>query len=146
MDVCYEMPCDVAALSPASRTSRSAARHKLDDAVAAQLVGFFKLLADETRLRILHYLLLAQEYHVRALCDLLGQSQPAVSHHLALLRAAEILECRRSGKHNFYRLRTDRFQELLDVVFAGVPAAERQVRFGKYLLSVAPEIAVERGV
>ena len=51
-----------------------------------ELAQVFKLLSDETRLRILFYLALSEnrELHVTDLCQRLGQSQPAVSHHLAL--------------------------------------------------------------
>ena len=50
-----------------------------------ELAQVFKLLSDETRLRILFYLALSEnrELHVTDLCQRLGQSQPAVSHHLA---------------------------------------------------------------
>lgn len=82
------------------------------------LVKRFKLLSDETRLRILFYLANTDELHVRALCDLLSQSQPAVSHHLAMLRTAGVVEPRREGKHNFYRLLPGGFEQLLRVVFA----------------------------
>jgi DNA-binding transcriptional ArsR family regulator len=71
---------------------------QLDDDVAEDLVQCFKLFADETRLRILHYLMQQKEMHVRALCTLLEQSQPAVSHHLALLRVAGFIDSRRDGK------------------------------------------------
>ena len=40
-----------------------------------------------------------------------------MSHHLALLRVAGIIECRRDGKHNFYRLVPKRCQAFLDTVF-----------------------------
>ncbi|MBS0211401.1 MAG: metalloregulator ArsR/SmtB family transcription factor [Planctomycetes bacterium] len=76
------------------------------------LVGVFKLLSDETRLRILYFLTRRPELHVRALCDLLEQSQPAVSHHLALLRAARLVSLRREGKHNFYSILPDRIDWL----------------------------------
>lgn len=99
------------------------------------LIQLFRLLADQTRLRILRLLVEAEEYHVRALCDQLGQSQPAVSHHLALLRSAGLIECRRHGKHNFYRLTPGKFEVVLDQIFAGKPAGERRVRLGKYMLS-----------
>lgn len=99
-----------------------------------QMIQFFRLLADETRLRILRMLIETDEFHVRALCDKLGQSQPAVSHHLALLHAAGLLERRRQGKHNFYRLAPGKFEEVLDQVFAGKPPADRRIRLGKYLL------------
>ena len=45
------------------------------------LVQVFKLLSDETRLRVLLYLAREGELHVTALCEKLDQSQPAVSHH-----------------------------------------------------------------
>lgn len=106
--------------------------------VVQDLVQVFKLLADETRLRILFYLTRTKELHVRALCDLLEQSQPAVSHHLALMRAAELIELRREGKHNFYRLVPQRFEQSLDLLFANIPHDERRIRFEKYLLSFDP--------
>ena len=103
--------------------------------VLPQLVRLFRLFADETRLRIVR--LLADEYHVRALCELIGQSQPAVSHHLALLRDAGLIECRRQGKHNYYRLTPSRLEELLDLVFADKPVSDRRIRLGKYALACA---------
>ena len=78
---------------------------QLPEQLEKDLVQVFKLLSDETRLRILLYLTQQGELHVTALCDRLGQSQPAVSHHLALLRVAGLIEARRDGKHNFYHVR-----------------------------------------
>lgn len=67
------------------------------------LTQIFKLAADETRLTVLDMLSYG-ELHVTDMCDRLGQSQPAVSHHLALLKVSGLIECRRQGKHNFYSL------------------------------------------
>jgi ArsR family transcriptional regulator len=92
----------------------------LEQTAAQELVGLFKLLADETRLRILHYLMQKPELNVRTFVGLLGQTQPAVSHHLALLREAGVLQCRRDGKHNFYRLAAKRCQTFLDTAFCTV--------------------------
>jgi ArsR family transcriptional regulator, arsenate/arsenite/antimonite-responsive transcriptional repressor len=108
---------------------------EVPEAAVKDLVKVFKLLSDETRMRILMFLTRTPELHVRALCELLGQSQPAVSHHLALLRAAEIIELRREGKHNYYRLMPQRFQEMLDLLFAEVPAENRRIRLEDYVLS-----------
>ncbi len=88
----------------------------LDDQTTHDLVQLFKLLADETRVRVLHYLLQSEEINVRTLCQLLEQSQPAVSHHLALLRQAGLIQCRRDGKHNFYRLVPNRFSGYADLI------------------------------
>ena len=107
----------------------------LPDAISKDLVQLFKLLSDETRLRILHYLMQTDELHVRALCDLLGQSQPAVSHHLALLRVAGLIESRRDGKHNFYRILPQRFQQFLDMVFEVTPDKARKFRFENSVLT-----------
>lgn len=111
---------------------------ELAAATIKDFVSVFKLLSDETRLRILFYLTQRDELHVRALCSLLGQSQPAVSHHLALLRVAGLIEPRRSGKHNFYHLLPHRFQELLDTLFASIPEQDRRMRFENYVLSYSP--------
>ncbi|MDZ4819767.1 MAG: metalloregulator ArsR/SmtB family transcription factor [Planctomycetota bacterium] len=101
--------------------------------VLGELVGFFKLLADETRLQILHHLLQSEEAHVRALCERLNQSQPAVSHHLALLKSAGLIVCRRDGKHNYYRLGPEQFRKFLDLAFAGVPAGSFRQRIDAFL-------------
>jgi len=111
---------------------------ELAQATVDDFVSIFKLLSDETRLRILFYLTQRDELHVRALCGLLRQSQPAVSHHLALLRVAGLIEPRRSGKHNFYHLLTHRFQDLLDTLFASIPQQDRRLRFENYVLSYSP--------
>ena len=73
-----------------------------------------KHMSDPTRLQVI--LILADgERHVGALCEELGQSQPAVSHHLALLRHGGVITPRRQGKNNFYSL-TDSGVELARVV------------------------------
>ena len=120
--------------------SESSERRPLtvSDDLVNDLVKLFKLLSDETRLRILYYLTQRSELHVRALCDLLHESQPAVSHHLALLRVAGLIERRREGKHNFYGLKTRQFSTLLDMLFAAMPEGNRRIRLDDYMLTRAP--------
>jgi DNA-binding transcriptional ArsR family regulator len=73
-----------------------------------------KQASDPTRLQII--LTLADgEKHVGALCEELNQTQPAVSHHLALLRHGGLIAPRRQGKNNFYSL-TESGHELAKVV------------------------------
>lgn len=83
-----------------------------------QAAEVFKMLADKSRLQLL--LLLAQEgeLNVTALCQALGQSQPAVSHHLTLLRLADLVRFRSLGKQNYYSLSSDFVRQLLDFVQA----------------------------
>lgn len=84
-------------------------------------IEVLKLLSDETRLRIICQLRKQGETHVQAFCSLLGHQQPAVSHHLRLLRIAGLIDIRRDGRYNFYRmLPGGRFEELLDVLETAV--------------------------
>ena len=97
---------------------------RLQESLTKDLVRFFKLLSDETRLRILFCLYQTEELHVRALCELLKLSQPAVSHHLGMLRNAGIVEPRRDGKHNFYRILPGNCMDLLALLFDSIPDGE----------------------
>jgi len=78
-----------------------------------------KQVSDPTRLQVV-LLLSDGEKHVGALCDELGLGQPAVSHHLALLRHGGIIAPRRQGKNNFYGL-TETGEELATVVKTVMP-------------------------
>src|SRR5271156_3092053 len=115
----------------------STAAPEVSDQSVRELAQVFKLLSDETRLRILFYLALSPngELHVTDLCRRLGQSQPAVSHHLALLRVSGLIESRREGKHNFYSVRTDHFGELLVSLFSSTGDMPKKVRFHDFTLT-----------
>jgi ArsR family transcriptional regulator, lead/cadmium/zinc/bismuth-responsive transcriptional repressor len=79
-----------------------------------RLEGLFKIFSDSTRLRILRALAGGE----LCVCDIgavLGASQSAVSHQLALLRAAHMVSYRREGKTIYYRLADDHVGILLEV-------------------------------
>ena len=117
-------------------TNHNAGLPPISDQVVRDLTQVFKLLSDETRLRILLYLAQAGELHVTDLCGKLGQSQPAVSHHLALLRVSGLIEARREGKHNFYSVRSHYFAELLqDLLSAPSGDMPRKIRFHQFTLT-----------
>lgn len=84
--------------------------------VIRDLAQLFRILADETRLRILEMLGRRKELCVRDLWERLGQSQPAVSHHLGLLRMAGLVDTRHEGKHIYYRIDQQRFDELMTMI------------------------------
>jgi DNA-binding transcriptional ArsR family regulator len=70
---------------------------------AQKAATLLKQVSDPTRVQVLQFL--AQgEWSVGALCEQLKMSQPAVSHHLALLRHGGLIVPRRQGKNNFYAL------------------------------------------
>jgi DNA-binding transcriptional ArsR family regulator len=104
----------------ASRTAKNAsAVSARPTAEIRRVAELLKQVSDPTRLQVL-MLLSEKERNVTELCTDLGtQSQPAVSHHLALLRHGRLIEPRRSGKHNFYAL-TEAGRQLAHVVNAVV--------------------------
>jgi ArsR family transcriptional regulator len=67
------------------------------------LARLFAALADPTRLRLLH-LMDGAEVCVCYFVEILGQSQPKISRHLAYLRNAGIVRARREGKWMHYRI------------------------------------------
>ncbi|MFO0891328.1 MAG: metalloregulator ArsR/SmtB family transcription factor [Isosphaeraceae bacterium] len=98
-----------------SRSAKAAASSSRTLAEIRRVAELLKQVSDPTRLQVL-MLLSEKERNVSELCADLGtQSQPAVSHHLALLRHGRLIEPRRSGKHNFYAL-TEAGRELASVV------------------------------
>ena len=104
------------------------------DRTLSGLTQMFKLLADDSRLRILLTLAREGETHVSALCEMLGQSQPAVSHHLTLMRMAGLVGFRREGKFNFYRMDAMLRGDLLERLFADAGRASA-INMGEFSLS-----------
>lgn len=112
----------------------------LSDELEKDLVQVFKLMADETRLRILLYLVKEGEINVSTLCEMLHQSQPAVSHHLALLRVAGLIEARRDGKHNYYSVQKAHFHRLMGELFGSMIGNDgEELRFKDFRLSQEPK-------
>ena len=88
---------------------------KLQDTNLRTMAEFFKSLADETRLTILTLLLNGE----MCVCEIMGTlpiSQPAVSHHLKILRQAGILIDRRQGRWIYYRIDPKSLTSLLDIL------------------------------
>ncbi|MGA7885571.1 MAG: metalloregulator ArsR/SmtB family transcription factor [Acidobacteriaceae bacterium] len=68
------------------------------------LARLFAALSDRTRLRLLN-LMNGREVCVCYFVEILGQSQPKISRHLAYLRRAGIANARREGKWMHYSIR-----------------------------------------
>lgn len=67
------------------------------------LINYFKLLSDETRLRIM-VLLFHNELCVCQLTGITGVSQPNISKHLARLRDMNLVKDERKEQYTFYSL------------------------------------------
>ncbi|MEO8351092.1 MAG: metalloregulator ArsR/SmtB family transcription factor [Chthoniobacteraceae bacterium] len=98
------------------------------------IVKALRLLADETRLRLL-LLLQREELSVVELQEILGMGQSRISTHLAQLRLAKLVRDRRAGKNIYYVLADDPVVKQLAPIFEAsrkelpeVEADERALR------------------
>ena len=72
---------------------------------AETYASWFKALADPTRIRILN--LLAQSEEPLCVCDIVDRfplGQPAISHHLKVLRDVRFVVAERRGTFMYYRV------------------------------------------
>ena len=84
----------------------------LDSELLISISDFFKVLGDETRMKII-YALSHEDLCVTDLAAALEMTQSAVSHQLKLLRMANQVKSRREGKSIFYSLDD---QHVLDIL------------------------------
>ncbi len=70
-------------------------------------VLFAKAIADETRQKIMN-ICCCESLSVNEIVEKLDVSQPTVSHHLAILRDADLVTTREEGKQTFYSLNQER--------------------------------------
>lgn len=75
----------------------------------------FVAISDPTRRELLD-LLAEREYAVNDLVSRFEVSQPAVSHHLRILREAGLVKKRQAGRRRLYRLEARRLREVYDWV------------------------------
>jgi len=74
-------------------------------------VEYLKLLANETRLKLLG-ILAERERGVGELAEIVGLKEPTISHHLARLHDAGLVRMRADGNARFYRLSSDALHQL----------------------------------
>jgi DNA-binding transcriptional ArsR family regulator len=82
--------------------------------VAEELAEVFKILANDTRLRMLHALAIRGELSVSALAETVEMKTAAVSNQLQQLNLRGIVKSRRDGNTIFYRILDPCVLELLD--------------------------------
>lgn len=82
-----------------------------------KLTNYFKLLSDETRLRIM-VLLFHNEFCVCQITGITGLSQPNVSKHLARLRDMGLVKDQRKEQYTFYSLNIKEklFEDILESI------------------------------
>jgi ArsR family transcriptional regulator, lead/cadmium/zinc/bismuth-responsive transcriptional repressor len=104
-------------LSPAARAGKPplATRPLLTPSQAAELVGLFKVLGNDTRLRLLHALHRGGEVRVGDLAEQLRMRPQAVSNQLQRLADRRIVTARRHGNRIFYSIADPCVPSVLDL-------------------------------
>ncbi|BAZ39123.1 ArsR family transcriptional regulator [Calothrix sp. NIES-4101] len=80
------------------------------------LLRFFKVLADESRLKIVG-ILANQECSVEELAALLQLKEPTISHHLSRLKELSLVRMRPDGNAHLYQLDNDALQAISKEIF-----------------------------
>jgi ArsR family transcriptional regulator len=97
---------------------------------ALELAEIFKALGDETRLTIVQ-LLVGKQLCVCDILDSFDMSQPAISHHLKILRQAGVVRDKREGKWIYYSLNPATL-ELLSCILCSLQLdADKKSRTGR---------------
>lgn len=85
----------------------------LDRTYFEEAAYMLKAVANEIRLCVVMQLTRAEEKTVSELMEGMNCEQSLLSHHLTDMRAKGILQCRKSGKNNYYSLKDRRFSNVL---------------------------------
>ncbi|ALF51771.1 ArsR family transcriptional regulator [Nostoc piscinale CENA21] len=80
------------------------------------LLQFFKVLADESRLKIVG-ILANQECSVEELAVLMQLKEPTVSHHLAKLKEVNLVTMRPDGNSRLYQLDNEALENISKEIF-----------------------------
>ncbi|GIU82733.1 MAG: ArsR family transcriptional regulator [Acidobacteria bacterium] len=106
--------------------------------------ALFLALADKTRLRILN-LLAHCEISVHTLTEILGESQPKISRHLAFLRKAELVKTRREGKWIYYKMaeiKNEHLKNILNNLIEWISSDETMQKDYSKLLELQPDLVL----
>src|SRR5947209_15751181 len=82
---------------------------------AVKVMALFKVLANDTRIRLLHHLVRSGEATVTDLARTLGMKPQAVSNQLVRLSDTGMVASRREGNNVHYRVRNGCVAPLLDL-------------------------------
>ena len=93
-----------------------------------ELKRLFKMMANETRLQMLHALIRSEEMCVNDLANALGMKPQAISNQLQRMADKGILESRREGTSIFYKIIDPCIPEILDRAFCLIEMPEKAAR------------------
>lgn len=91
----------------------------LDSEFITEISLFFKILGDNTRVKILF----ALDYNEMCVCDIanvLNMTKSSISHQLSYLKDLNIVKSRKSGKEVYYSLDDEHVKEVFEVAISHI--------------------------
>lgn len=114
----------------------------MEDVNMSAVVPLFKALADEKRIRIVA-LISARPLSVEEIASAVDLTPATVSHHLALLREAGLVEAAHEQYYTVYRFRQQPLLDALRTIAEAPPAAELDADLAKYDQKVLRDYLVD---
>ncbi len=114
--------------------------------MAASIAGWFRALADETRIRLMMQLKHHGEMSVGALGAALGLSGPSASKQLAILRTARIVRTRREGTTVYYSIRDQSIVQVCEIVCGTLMEDHRRILRGIENASLQPKAETQEKI
>ena len=91
----------------------------LDNEFITEISTFFKILGDNTRVKILF----ALDHNEMCVCDIanvLNMTKSSIAHQLSYLKDLNIVKSRKSGKEVYYSLDDEHVKEVFEVVISHI--------------------------
>lgn len=91
----------------------------LDNEFITEISTFFKILGDNTRVKILF----ALDHNEMCVCDIanvLNMTKSSISHQLSYLKDSNIVKSRKSGKEVYYSLDDEHVKEVFEVAISHI--------------------------
>jgi len=91
----------------------------LDNEFITEISTFFKILGDNTRVKILF----ALDHNEMCVCDIanvLNMTKSSISHQLSYLKDLNIVKSRKSGKEVYYSLDDEHVKEVFEVAISHI--------------------------
>jgi DNA-binding transcriptional ArsR family regulator len=102
---------------------------------AVKVMALFKVLSNDTRIRLLHHIVRSGEATVTDMAKTLGMKPQAVSNQLLRLSDTRMVTSRREGNNVFYRVMNGCVSPLLDLALCLMEDENRprELNGGKYV-------------
>ncbi|HEM3533096.1 ArsR/SmtB family transcription factor [Streptococcus suis] len=92
------------------------AKSKLANFDTPSVSGFFKILSDENRLKIVHALVHEDELCVCDIANIIDASVATTSHHLNSLKKLGVVDSHKDGKLVYYFIKNIKILNLMELV------------------------------